>query len=290
MNPNPLQASDVSNHILFCKRSISFAVRQVVSSPHQFCSSFVRMLFAAMASPVPPDDKEALPAPSAADSVVGVSEHLADQPVDLDESPDTSPGAASRAARSPVQENTGSPNKMRRLAQKKILLPIQFYLERLPDSEYVNMTSLLAWHAGDMVRKNGWQDNPKRRRTKTGLSLEDYCISLSKNPLCSIAMPVVSGKDRVYASHIAAKVFSTAFDWSVRRGRECVSGLWPSTPSDVKNKWWFLSTYELYNDQWSEGGSSEAQPPASTPIECYGAMFTSQTAIGRSSVARSTLL
>ena len=140
-----------------------------------------------------------------------------------------------------MQENTGSPNKMRRLAQQTIRLPIPFYLQRLPDSEDVTLTSLLAWHAGEMVRKNGWQDNPKRKRFKTGVSLEDYCISLSMNPLCSITMPVVTGKERVYASHIAAKVFSTAFDWSVRRGRECVSGLWPSTPADVKNKWWFSS-------------------------------------------------
>ena len=218
MNPNPLQASDVLNHIVFCKRSISFAVRQVVSSPHQFCSSFVRVLFAAMPSLVPADDTEASPAPSAADSVVNGSQHLASQHVDLDESLDTSPVASSSAARSVVQDNTGSPNKMRRLAQQTIRLPIPFFMERLPDSENINLTSLLAWHAGDMVRKNCWQDNPKRRRSKTSVSLEDFCISLSKNPLCSIAMPVVSGKERVYASHIAAKVFSTAFYWSVRRG------------------------------------------------------------------------
>ena len=124
-----------------------------------------------MASPVPPDDKEALPAPSAADSLAGVSEHLADQSLDLDESPDTTPSAASRAARSPVQENTASPTKMRRLARETILLPIQFHTERMPDSELVTMTSLLAWHAGDMVRKNCWQDKAMRRRSKTSISL-----------------------------------------------------------------------------------------------------------------------
>ena len=180
-----------------------------------------------------------------------------------------------------MQENTASPTKMRRLARETILLPIQLHTEHMPDSELVTMTSLLAWHAGDMVRKNCWQDKAMRRRSKTSISLEDLCVRLAKDPLCRISLPVVTGKDRVYASHIAAKILSTAFDWSIRRGRECVSGLWPSTPADVKNKWWFLFTYEVYNDQWNEGGSSEAQPATSAAIECYGAILTWQAAIGR---------
>ena len=69
-----------------------------------------------MASAVAPDDKEAFPAPSAADSFACVLEHLGDQCIDLDESPDTKPRAASASASSTVLDSSASPNKKQRHA------------------------------------------------------------------------------------------------------------------------------------------------------------------------------
>ena len=48
----------------------------------------------------------------------------------------------------------------------------------------------------------------------------------------------------------------------------------------MKDKWCTLGTYDEYNDL-NQSDSSVVQPPASTPIECFGALFTWQTAIGR---------
>lgn len=202
--------------------------------------------------------------------------------IEVDEDSVTTPSSiAGSSSCSVAAVSTASPRKLRRLARETFILPIPFYTERLPDSEAVTMLLLLAWHAGDMVRKNNWQDKPTRRRTKSACLLPELCVLLAKNPLAVVPLPPITGKDRVYASHIAAKVMASAYDWSVRRAREGVSALWPSTPQDVKNKWFLLSTHPEYNDQWIDPSVPEVHPDTAAPVEAVGAMFTWQTSIGR---------
>jgi hypothetical protein len=69
-----------------------------------------------MASAAAPDDQEAFPAPRAADSFACVLEHLGEQCIDLDESPDTKTRAASASASSTVLDSSASPNKKQRHA------------------------------------------------------------------------------------------------------------------------------------------------------------------------------
>ena len=209
-------------------------------------------------------------------------EPLCEPPVPLQ---DDSPSASSVSAPDLLADDSqASPRKMRKLAREIFVLPIALHTPRLPDSELITMTSLLAWHGGDMMNKNKWQNKEDlRRRRKSGLQLADFVTKIAKNPLCVAHLKTITGKDRVYASHIAAKVMASAYNLSVRKGREAVQRLWPSTPQDIKNKWFALSTYEEYNDQWKEEPAPDVALPPSTVIECYGAMMTWQTPIGRCS-------
>ena len=177
-----------------------------------------------------------------------------------------------------------SPRKMRKLAREIFVLPIALHTPRLPDSELLTMTSLLAWHVGDMMNKHKWQNLAAlRRRRKSGLQLSEFVTKIAKDPLCVVPLKDITGTNRVVASHIAAKVVASAYNVSVRKGREVVQRLWPTTPPDIKNKWFALSTYEQYNVSLKEEPAPDASMPPSTVIECYGAMMTWQTPIGRCS-------
>ena len=225
------------------------------------------------------DGSRALSVPAAADgSDDGGAEPGSQSPHASVVSLDSLPNMSSSASPSCVQGDIGpSPRKLRRLALGTFMLPIVFHtpLE-------VTMVTLLAWHAGELVRKNGWQAGKgKRKWKKSGLAFSELCIQLAKDPLKAINLPVVTGKERVYASHTAAKVMSAAYQWSVRQGRDGALRLWPSTSAAIKDKWHALSEYPEYSEACTE--KALPQPPSETAsaIECYGAMMTWQTVIGR---------
>ena len=233
-----------------------------------------------------PDGGEAFPALVEEDVSVGVGDRpggdpLCELPVPLEEN---SPNAFSVSAPDVLADDSQvSPRKMRKLAREIFVLPIALHTPRLPDSELLTMTSLLAWHVGDMMNKHKWQNmDVLRRRRKSGLQLAEFVTKIARNPLCVVPLKTFTGLDRVVASRMAAKVVASAYNVSVRKGREVVQRLWPTTPQDIKNKWFALSTYEEYNDSFKEEPAPESMPP-STVIECYGAMMTWQTPIGRCS-------
>ena len=234
-----------------------------------------------------PGGRKACSAPVEVDALVAVCDQPAGEPPGalVVPSPDDSPGASSSSAPGPLAAVAqASPRKMRKLAREIFVLPLALHTPRLPDSEQITVTSLLAWHAGDMMNKNKWQEKEGlRRRSKSGMQLSDFVTKIAKDPLCVMYLRTITGKDRVYASHIAAKVMSSAYNISVRKGREAVQLLWPTTPQDIKNKWFVLSTYDQYNDQWTEEPAPDVQSPPTAVIECYGAMMTWQTTIGRCS-------
>ena len=130
--------------------------------------------------------RPAIPAPTAADGrVVGGAEPgglpLATPVV----SPHNSPSASSTSASS-FQDGgpQPSPRKMRRVARDIFILPIVFHTPQLPSSENITMVTLLAWHAGDLARKNGWQEREEvRRRSRSGRTVSELCIQLAKDPL-----------------------------------------------------------------------------------------------------------
>ena len=130
--------------------------------------------------------RPAIPAPTAADGrVVGGAEPgglpLATPVV----SPHNSPSASSTSASS-FQDGgpQPSPRKMRRVARDTFILPIVFHTPQLPSSENITMVTLLAWHAGDLARKNGWQEREEvRRRSRSGRTVSELCIQLAKDPL-----------------------------------------------------------------------------------------------------------
>ena len=226
----------------------------------------------------------ALPAPAAADgSDDGGVELECESPQASVVSLDSLANMSSSGSPSCVPGDIGpSPRKLRRLALGTFTLPIEFHTPLLPISEEVTMVTLLAWHAGELVRKHGWQAGRGMRKTKKrGLSFSELCIQLAKDPVKAINLPVVTGKERVYASHTAAKVMSAAYQWSVRQGRDGALRLWPSTSPTIKNKWHALSEYPEYSEACTE--TAPPQPPSETAstIECYGAMMTWQTVIGR---------